>query len=78
MTDRPTLGNGYLWVCNSVMSEARAHRIEEGLEGVRCNLRMRDVKELGHSHLTTLVELWVHPDDDRRVLSFLRSLPSDL
>ena len=78
MTDRPTLSNGYLWVCDAAMSAARARRIVEGLGEVRKELYIRDVSLMGEPRFDTIVEMWVHPDDDHRVLSFLAGLPADL
>lgn len=73
MSERPSLGNGYLWVCNAAMSSSRARRIEHGLGELRCILRVRDFTGARDArgrgfpaHAATIVELWVHPDDDRQ------------
>ena len=74
MTDRPSLSNGYLWVYNAVMSAARAQRIKEGIRDLRCELRTQDVSAMGYPQAATVVELWIHPEDDKHVLGLLRSL----
>ncbi|QDV37844.1 hypothetical protein [Tautonia plasticadhaerens] len=78
MPARPSLDNGYLWVCNAAMSSSRARRIDLGLGELRCILRVRDFTGARDAqgrgfpvHAATTVELWVHPDDDQAAQSIL-------
>jgi hypothetical protein len=78
MTDRPVSGNGYLWVMHAAMPAAEARRIERQVAGFRCEFRMSHLAEVkgGSADVPladTIVELWVHPEDDARLLARLRA-----
>jgi hypothetical protein len=77
MIERPVSDNGYLWVCNAAVSAAHARRIEQQLADIRCEFSTRHLGEVGGHSADTIVELWVHPDDDTRLLARLRGVSDE-
>ncbi|HKB04308.1 MAG TPA: hypothetical protein VKD90_18940 [Gemmataceae bacterium] len=78
MTERPVSGNGYLWVMYAAMPVVEARRIERLVADFRCEFSVDHLAEVkGGSAdsppVDTIVELWVHPDDDARLLARLRA-----
>ncbi|WP_152049228.1 hypothetical protein [Tautonia marina] len=77
MLKRPSLHNGYLWVCRTAWSVAQAQRLEQELGNIRCELRVWDVPEPGDPSAGQIVELWVHPDDDARACDLVSRISAD-
>jgi hypothetical protein len=75
MTERPPrLGNGYVWICHTLMPSSKARLLGQRLGAVRHELRTRDYSEMGDPRLDTGVELWAHSDDEPRAASLVMSL----
>jgi hypothetical protein len=78
MTERPVSANGYLWVMYAAMPAAEARRIEELVADFRCEFSVEYLTDVrgtpaGLPPVDAIVELWVHPDDDARLLARLRA-----
>jgi hypothetical protein len=78
MTEREVSGNGYLWVMHAAMPEAEARRLERQVADFRCEFSMTHLADVKGGRADsppadTIVELWVHPEDDARLLARLRA-----
>jgi hypothetical protein len=61
----PPLGNGFVWLAHTLMPSAKVQLLEQRLGDVRHQAKTRDMSELEGAD-DTEIELWVHPDDERR------------
>ena len=70
----PPLGNGFVWICHTLLSAEQARLLERRLLGLRHEYRTRDHAGLGHPAHDTGVEVWAHPDDRGRALAALHDV----
>jgi len=80
MTERPVSDNGYLWVMYAAMPLPEARRIEQLVADFRCEFSLSHLAEVKGGSADSpladaIVELWVHPEDDARLLARLRADP---
>jgi hypothetical protein len=60
------------------MSSSQASHVQEGVGELRCDLRVRDVGAVGFpAQVGMIVELWVHPDDDRQAQAIVKQALSE-